>query len=97
MDLKGKNAGHGQLTRYERTAMISARADEIGSAGTKICTVNVDDLYSTIDMARREIESGEFSMVLTRILPDGTKVNHRASELVNPTSSSEFFLEYMGK
>lgn len=97
MDLKGNKAGQGPLTRYELTAMISKRAEEIGSAGTKICTVEADDLCSTMDMARREIESGRYSMLVTRILPDGTKVNHRASELVDPTSSSEFFMDYMGK
>ena len=97
MDLKGDKAGQGPLTRYELTLMISTRADEIGSAGTKIYITNDPNMYSTLDMARQEIESGAYSMIVERRLPDGTKVDIQSSELVSRTSSSEFFMEYTKK
>ena len=69
-----------QMTKYEYTALIIERAEEIssGKSGPKMVTASFDP----IEIARQELHNGLIPFIIERNLPDGTIEKWSVGELI---------------
>ena len=67
------------LTKYEKTRIIGKRAMQISKGSPPL--VEIGDLESPIDIAKKELMERKIPFIIRRPLPDGTYEDWRVDEL----------------
>lgn len=67
-----------RITDYELAAILGKRAVHLSKRAPPM--VDVGDMVDPLDIARKEYEQGVLPMILTRDMPNGTKVEIRLSK-----------------
>jgi DNA-directed RNA polymerase I, II, and III subunit RPABC2 len=67
------------LTKYEKARIIGKRAMQISKGSPPL--VEIDDLESPIDIAKKELMERKIPFIIRRPLPDGSYEDWRVDEL----------------
>ena len=70
------------LTKYEKTQLISLRAQQLNTGA--IPTVDVGDLKSTVAIAEKELMERKIPLLVRRPLPSGKYEDWKIDELIIP-------------
>lgn len=68
------------LTKYERTRLIGARAEQLNRGS--LPTVKVGNLKNTIDIAKKELEERKIPFIVRRKLPNNKYEDWKIEELI---------------
>lgn len=68
------------LTKYERTQLISARAQQLSMGA--IPTVDTQGLNNTVDIADKELKERKIPLIIRRILPNKQYEDWKIEELL---------------
>lgn len=68
------------LTKYERTQLISARAQQLSMGA--IPTVETQGLKNTVDIAEKELKERKIPLIIRRVLPNKQHEDWKIEELL---------------
>lgn len=68
------------LTKYERARLIGTRAEQLNKGS--LPTVEVGNLRSTLDIARKELEERKIPLIIRRKLPNNRFEDWKIEELI---------------
>lgn len=79
-----------RMTRYELVSLVASRVEQLARGAPSSVESRDEPLIAT---ALREVSEGKVPLTIQRTMPDGSKVDLRASELILPKRTLQHMIK----